>query len=482
MRDFRPVAFILGLLLVTLSLGMCVAAAVDGAAGHADWMVFLASAVVTLFVGVGLTLSYRTQPFNLSLRQAFLVTTLAWIVIPLFGTLPLLFTEMPLTFTDAFFEAMSGVTTTGATVIADLEVLPPGILIWRAMLQWLGGIGIILISIALLPILRVGGMQLFRMESSDRSEKALPRIPQIAAGIGLIYIGLSALCALGYWLAGMSGFDAISHAMTTVSTAGFSTRNASLGHFNNAWVDAVAVTGMLMGALPFILYLRALQGDARGFLSDSQVRVFLLTVAVLVGVVASWLWLNQGMSSVTAFRYASVHVVSIMTGTGYATAAFDTWGTLMMPLFLFIMVIGGCAGSSSCGIKIFRFQVLTASASTQIRRLMHPHGVFVPHYNGRPVGDEVILSILGFFFLFGTTISILAVGLSLLGLDFVTALSSAVTAVANVGPGLGPVVGPAYTFAALPDAAKWLMSVGMLLGRLELFTVLVLFLPTFWRD
>ncbi len=481
MNDFRPVFLVIGVLLSMLAAGMGVPAVVDKFSGNPDWHVFAVSAGVTMFIGVAMTLTCRTGQVRFTVRQAFVLTTMAWIVITMFAALPFTFSNLDLSYTDAFFEAMSGITTTGSTIMVGLDEAPPGILLWRAILQWLGGIGIIVMAIAVMPMLRVGGMQLFRMESSDQSDKALPRVANIASATAAIYTALTAIWAVAYWLSGMTGFEAIAHAMTTLATGGFSTSDGSIGHFDNATIDAVATAGMIVGSLPFVLYLQSLRGNATVLFRDSQVRVFITLAATIVLSVAAFLWLQNGLAPLQALRYASFNAISIMTGTGYATAAFDTWGAFAMPIFLVIMFIGGCAGSTTCGIKIFRFQVLYAAARTQLHHLLQPHGVFVPYYNRRPIPEEVIVSVLAFFFLFGMSLSLLAVALGMLGLDFVTAVSAAATAISNVGPALGPIVGPAGTFASLPDAAKWLLSAGMLLGRLELLTVLVLFNRTFWR-
>ena len=480
--DFRPIFLVIGILLATLALIMLVPTAVDGFSGNPDWEVFAISSGVTLFVGVAMALTSRAGAMKLTLRQAFAMTTLSWLTLTFFASLPFAYSELNLSFTDAFFEAMSGITTTGSTVITGLDKAPTGILLWRALLQWLGGIGIVVMAIAVLPMLKVGGMQLFRMESSDQSEKALPRAAQVATAIGVIYLLLSGLCAGAYWLAGMTGFEAIAHAMTTIATGGFSTSDASVAHFNSAAIDMIAVGGMIIGSLPFILYLKTLQGDWRALFSDSQVQSFISLVALLIVFMAGWLWLENGLGPVLALRYATFNIVSIITGTGYATSDFSLWGSFALPVFFFIMFIGGCAGSTTCGIKIFRFQVLYAAARTQIHHLLQPHGVFIPQFNRRPISDEVIVSVLSFFFIWFLSFALLALGLGLLGLDFLTAVSSAATAISNGGPALGPIVGPLGTFQELPDAAKWLLAGGMLLGRLELFTVIVLFSRSFWRD
>ncbi len=481
MLDFRPILFILGLLLTTLAIAMSLPALVDVTTGHADWQVFLASAGLTLFIGVSLILTMRGGDMAIGIREAFILTLASWLGVTLFASLPFAFAGLNLSFADAFFEAMSGITTTGATVIIGLDNAPPGILLWRALLQWLGGIGIIVTAVAVLPMLKVGGMQLFRMESSDTTEKVLPRAAQISTAIGAIYFVLTSLCALAYWAAGMPGFDAIAHAMTTIATGGFSTSDSSLGAFGDPKVEWVAVTFMIVGSLPFVLYLQVVRGRPMSLFRDSQVRWFLAIVLVLVVIVVLILSTTLNLSFGRSLRLAAFNTVSILTGTGYSTAAFDNWGPLALTIFFLIMFVGGCAGSTTCGIKVFRFQILYETAAAQIRRLVQPHGVFIPYYNRNPITDEVTMSVMSFFFFYVLVFIILALGLSALGLDFLTALSGAATAISNVGPGLGPEIGPSGTFTALPDAAKWLLSAGMLLGRLELFTILVLLAPAFWK-
>jgi len=479
--DFRPAIFIVGLLLATLAVVMCLPAVADFAYGHPDWQVFAAAAGTTFFVGVTMALTSKVRGLKLTIRHAFMITTASWATMTLFASLPFVFSELDMNFTDAMFEAMSGITTTGSTVIVGLDHAPPGILLWRSLLQWLGGIGIIVMGIAVLPLLQVGGMQLFRMESSDQSDKAMPRAAQIASAIGVIYFLLTILWAGFYWLAGMGGFDSIVHAMTTIATGGFSSHDASIAHFESAAIDYIAAAGMLVGALPFILYLRTLQGDLLAVVNDSQVQWFIVFVAGVIAVTTGWLVLEIGEQPTEALRLAAFNIISIITGTGYATDDYGLWGAFSPVIFFFIMFIGGCAGSTTCGIKVFRFQVLYAAARTQIHHLLQPHGVFIPYFNKRPISEEIIISVLSFFFMWFFTFALLTLALSLLGLDFITAFSSAATSIANVGPALGPIAGPAGNFSTFPDAAKWLMSLGMLLGRLELFTVIVLLSRSFWR-
>ena len=477
----RPIFLVIGLLLVPLGLGMMVPVAVDLSLEHPDWQVFIISSALTLFVGVGLFLSNRGANEQLNIKQAFLLITLVWALLPVFAALPFVFSELELSFTDAYFEAMSGLTTTGSTVISGLDSAPPGILIWRAILQWLGGIGIVLMAIAVMPMLKVGGMQLFRMQSSDASEKILPRVTQISGAIAGLYITLSLICFMALVFAGMPSFDAAAHAMTTIATGGFSTSDASLGKFDSALIQYIVVLFMIVGSLPFVLYLQILRGRPMKLWQDNQVQFFLSLVVLLVAIMALWLVATQGFSFAEALRLSSFNTVSILTGTGYSTAAYDTWGSLAIIFFLIIMFIGGCAGSTTCGIKIFRFQVLFSAVLTQMKRLTQPHAVFQPQFNKRPIPHSVIDSVLGFLFLFAMSYVVLCIALALTGLDFVTVLSGAATSISNVGPGLGEIIGPSGTFAPLPVTAKWLLAFAMLLGRLELLTVFVLFTPSFWR-
>ena len=482
MGDIRPILRVIGMLLATLALAMCLPAIVDASVGNPDWEVFSVSAGFTFFIGVTLALSNRARAERLSLRQAFVLTTASWLVIAIFAALPFAFSDLGLSYTDAFFEAMSGITTTGSTVISGLDFAPPGILLWRALLQWLGGIGIIVVAVAVLPILRIGGMQIFRTESSDTSEKVLPRAAQIATAIGALYVILTVINAALYWAAGMKPFDAVCHAMTTIATGGFSTSDSSVGYFDEPLVEWVAIAFMLLGGMPFVLYLQAVRGKPGLLFRDSQVHWFIAIVVIAALALAGWQWLVNAYAPWPAVRLATFNVVSIITGTGYATSDFSQWGGFALAAFFLLMFIGGCAGSTSCGIKVFRFQVLYETARIQMLRLLQPHGVFIPYYNRQPIQDAVVISVMGFFFLFVISFAVLALGLGLFGLDFLTSVSGAATAIANVGPGLGDIIGPAGTFAPLPDPAKWLLSAAMLLGRLELFTVLVLFLPAFWRD
>ncbi len=478
--DLRPVFYVIGIFLSIMSISMVLPMLADMYTGDENWHVFFICIIVTAFFGGSLVLSNAGQKFSLSVRQAFLLTVLSWLSMAAFAALPFRFSELNMSYTDAFFEAMSGITTTGSTVIVGLDDAPRGILLWRAILQWLGGIGIIVMALSVLPFLKVGGMQLFRTESSE-NEKALPRAAQLASSIGLIYLGLTILCAVAYMFTGLGTFDALAHAMTTIATGGFSTFDTSFANHDRAWTELVAIVFMILGSLPFVLYLKAVRGNLKPFLRDSQIRWFLCIVASAIFITVSYLVLREHITFLEALRRASFNVVSIITGTGYSNGDYNLWGGFAVSIFFFLMVVGGCAGSTTCGIKIFRFQVLYEISSVQVKKLLHPHGVFIPHYNGKPIPKDVPISVMSFFFLYALCFSVLAISLSYVGLDFLTAMSGAVTSISNVGPGLGDIIGPSGTFQPLPDSAKWILSAGMLLGRLELFTVLVLLSPHFWR-
>jgi trk system potassium uptake protein TrkH len=480
--DLRPVLFICGVILTILAALMCIPATVDLATENPGWRGFLRSAAVTVFVGVALMLVTRAEKIRLNLRQAFAFTTLSWLMVAAFAALPFVFAGRGMSVTDAFFESMSGITTTGATVITALDKAAPGLLLWRAMLQWLGGIGIIVFALAFLPMLKVGGMQLFRTEAFDTPEKVLPRAAQLAGGIGAIYVGFTIVIVAALWIAGMSGFDALCHAMTSISTGGFSNRDASIGAYAEPMIRWILVAAMVAGCLPFVFYIDAVRGKLRPLVKDSQVRTFLAVLGLAVLAVFAWLWAVRDEPGVAALQKAAFNVTSVMTGTGYASDNYDLWGGFPVVIMFALMFVGGCAGSTTCSVKIFRYQVAYAVGKTQIRRLMQPHGVFIPYYNRRPISDEVAASVMGFFLFFVLTFGAVALALGATGLDTITSLSAAASAVANVGPGFGPTIGPAGNFTSLDDTAKWIMSAGMLIGRLEVFTVFILLAPSFWRS
>ena len=482
MFDLRPVGYVIGLLLAVLGVAMVLPMLVDLAEGREHWPVFLQSALFTTLSGglIAVACSNGVKE-GLSIQQTFILTTGVWVALPVFGALPFVLGATEARYVDAFFEAMSGLTTTGSTVFTGLETLPKGLLLWRGILQWLGGIGIIVVAMVFLPELRVGGMQIFKSESFDTMGKILPRATQIASQISSIYLGLTMACALCYLGLGLNPFDATVHALTTVSTGGFANYDASFATFSGT-PEYVASLFMILAALPFVRYVQMLNGHAEPLWHDSQVRVFVGTLLVLVA--SMWVALTQVFphGAERSFREALFNVTSVMTGTGYSSADYMTWGPFMVSMFFFIGLIGGCAGSTTCSIKIFRYQLLFASIKMQLRKIRSPNGVFVVRYERRSVDDEVLSSVMSFFMFFVLTMGLLAVALSLTGLDFITSLSGAATALSNVGPGLGDEIGPSGNFSGLNDTAKWLLSLGMLLGRLELLAVYAMLTVSFWRE
>ncbi|MEM7216118.1 MAG: TrkH family potassium uptake protein [Pseudomonadota bacterium] len=480
MNTLRPIFLIIGLLIATLGAAMFIPALVDLVADNRDWEVFAFTGTLTLLVGLGLYSGARGTTNSLSTRQAFVMTTVAWLALTVFGALPYFFSGVVPSFTDAFFESMSGLTTTGSTVITGLDFAPPGILLWRGIQQWLGGLGIIVMAIAVFPMLQIGGMQLFKVEAFDTAEKIMPRATQISGSISLVFILITALCMVAYLLAGMELMDAVVHAMTTVATGGFSTRDQSIAFFDSNAIELVGIFFMVLGSIPFILYVQALQGRPQKIWENSQVQVFVVLLAGLVAI--AWA-LHPGVEGEPYARIiqSTFNVTSIMTGTGYASADYGLWAPGSNAFFFAIMFIGGCAGSTSCGIKVFRFQVLFEVIKQQINRIFFPNGIFVMRFNNTRIENSVAGAVMNFFVIYFLLFGLFAIALNLTGLDFLTSMSAAGTAISNVGPGLGETIGPSGNFQSLNDTAKWILSAAMLVGRLELFTVLVLFMPRFWR-
>ena len=479
MTNYKTVFFTLGILQIILGIFMLVPIIVQFIYDEIDSSFFGAS-IVTIIFGTLFFLSNLDHEKKLNLQQAFLLTALSWLSIAIFGSLPFVFSDLEFSITDAFFESMSGITTTGSTIISNLESMPKAILLWRAILQWLGGIGIIIMAITLMPIMNVGGMQLFKISNNDSSEKILPKSKEIALRLIYIYFGLTVLCATTYIIFGMNIFDGMTHSMTTIATGGFSNYNQSIGFFNSLAIETAAMIFIILGSLPFIIYIKFINGNRSIFTSDSQIRTFFKIIFLSIIILSIYLAFNNSNSF--NIRTISFNVVSILTGTGYVNAQFDNWGSFPLVLFLALMFIGGCAGSTTCGIKIFRFQILYSFVINQLKKIIYPKGIFVLKYDKNPIDNKFISSIISFIYMYLVIFFLLSALLSLSGLDFVTAISGAATSISNVGPGLGSVIGPNGNFSTLPDISKWILTLGMILGRLELFAILVLFLPSFWRN
>jgi len=479
--SFSSVGVLLGPILLGLALLMLAPCALAWYLGSPDLHAFLISDAVTIATALILILARRGKSPTLRAREMFLLTNLAWITVCTFGALPFILSHTVGNFTDAIFESVSGITTTGASVLVGLDALPKDILLWRSMMQWIGGLGIIALGAAVLPFLRIGGMRLFQTESSILSEKTLPNTRRVLARLLLVYSGISLACTICFVIAGMTVFDAINHAMTTVSTGGFSTHDKSIAFFQSAAVESVAIVFMLLAAAPFLLYLAMLSRRTRDKFSEGQVGSMIGAYFFVIVLLTAWLDVTDQADLVEAFRDAAFNVISIGTTTGFVSTDYTSWGNFAVIVFFFLTFVGGCSGSTSGGIKIFRFKIAFVMLQETIQRLLHPSATFSRSLHGRQLSDDIVASVMAFSLAFAGTVAVVAILLAASGNDFVTSFSAAVTAVANVGPGIGDTIGPAYNFASLSETSKWILCLAMLLGRLEIFTLLVLLTPAFWR-
>jgi trk system potassium uptake protein TrkH len=426
--------------------------------------------------------TYR-QSRDLKPRFMFMLTVSSWFFIAVFSSLPFYLSDNNISAADAFFEGTSGITTTGATVFSDLDTMDRDLLLWRSILQWIGGIGIIGMFVAVLPFLRVGGMRLFATESSEWTDKALPRMKTLSRGLLGVYLLFSTVAVLTYWVSGMTLFDAFNHGLTSISTGGFSTSDLSMGKFNDL-ILLESTFFMILGSVPFFLFVRELHGQLGVLFRDQQVRLFLTLLLIVPVLLTLYRWAVSAVPFNPVSNYISTlfNVTSVVTTTGYASEDYSAWGPLAFVVFFFLMFVGGCSGSTSGGIKIFRFQLSVIVLRENLMRLLHPRAVLTRNYNGRAVSDEIITSMIAYTFIFLLCLMILTMSLAAMQLDFTTSLSGALTALTNVGPGLGDIIGPAGNFGPLPDAAKWLLGIGMLMGRLEILSVVVVLSPAFWRS
>ena len=479
MSNYKTVFFTLGILQIILGISMVFPIIIQIIFDELDSS-FIGASLITIIFGTLFFLSNLDHDKKLSLQNAFLLTALSWLSIAVFSSLPFIFSNLNLSITDSFFESMSGITTTGSTIITDLNSSPKAILLWRALLQWLGGIGIIVMAITLMPIMNVGGMQLFKVSSSDASEKILPKTKEITLRLILIYLILTFLCSFFYNICGMKFFDSLTHSMTTIATGGFSNYNESIGYFNSIKIEIISMIFIILGSIPFIAYIKFLSGKKNIFYTDTQIKSFIKIIFYSIVILFFYLTIFNKSFSDVSLRSISFNVISILTGTGYVTQNFDDWGSFPLIFFLILMFIGGCAGSTTCGIKIFRVQILYLFLKNQLKKIIYPRGIFIIKYDNNNVNEKFMASIIAFIYLYIIIFFIITAMLTLSGLDFTTSISGAATSISNVGPGLGELIGPNGNFSQLPDFSKWVLSFGMILGRLELFAILVLFLPSFW--
>ncbi len=481
--NFQPILYVIGFLLLALGALMIPPAVLDWVTDDPAWVLFAESSAITLLFGALLVVANRPEgEIELSLRETFILTMGSWLSLALFSCLPFIFSTVTKSYADSLFEAISALTTTGATVIVGLDYAPKGLLLWRALLEWVGGIGIIVMAITVLPLLRIGGMQLFRSEFSDRSEKVLPRVSQITKAIFWTYTGLTSICAVLLFWAGMDTFDAICHSFTAVSTGGLSNYDRNIAHFDSSLIEAILMVFMVLGATPLMLQVRFLFGDYKAPWRDGQFRMYLvLFVLFIPTVLALYRWGTSAQPFLHTIRETFFNYISIMTTTGYVSANYDHWETYIIILFLGVMFIGGCTGSTAGGFKIFRLKIVYALTKVQMYKQYKTHVVRIPTYDGQEIALPIILSVVTFLTLFFISFGLLALGVSATGIDFMTSVSATAACLTNTGPGFGNMVGPMDTYATIPDTAKWMLMFAMFLGRLELITVLVLFRPSFWR-
>ncbi|MEX1993723.1 MAG: TrkH family potassium uptake protein [Steroidobacteraceae bacterium] len=474
---------ILGLMLLLFSLTMLPPIGVSLAYADGHWYPFLAAFAVVALLGFALWFPVRRLHGDLRLRDGFLVIAVFWIFLGFAGATPLLISDVPrLSFTDAVFEAVSGFTTTGATVIVGLDELPKSILYYRQQIQWLGGMSIIVLAVALMPVLGIGGMSLYKADTPGpmKDQKMTPRITQTAKALWAVYVMLTALCAGGYYLAGMDAFDAIGHAFSTLSTGGFSPYDASLGHFDSAAIDVIATVFMFMGGVSFALHFSALRRrNPRLYFQDPEFMAYFRLIVVIILAASVYLWLEGEFESLaTSLRHTGFHVVSIHTGTGYTTTGFAHWPGALPALLMMLTFIGGCAGSTTGGMKVIRWLLVFRQGVAELKRLVHPSAEIPVKLADRAVPQRVIIGVAGFFAMYFIVFGVLMLALMMLGLDQVTAWSAIAASMNNVGPGLGDIT---VTFQSVPAAAKWICALAMVAGRVEVFTLLLLLTPAFWQ-
>ena len=482
MFNFKPIALVSGTVICAVGFFLFIPLITELIYKTETWQSYAVPILLYLIVGGSLVITNKNVDLNISLKEAFIITVISWILLTFLCAVPFVYTQIDLSFTDALFESMSGVTTTGSTVLINLDTYPRGILLWRSFLQWIGGIGIVIIALFILPFLRVGGMQLFHLEGDDPYDKFLPKISSVIKKISIIYISLTFILILFYYVFGMTIFDAITHSFTTISTGGFSNYDQSFAFFNDK-VLFISIIFMIIGSLPFLVIARTTFRNLFIIIKDHQVRLFLIILIIATTIIYILAKdFIEGSGFISKIISISFNTISIISGTGYVSENFENWGNYASVLFLILMFIGGCAGSTTGGIKVFRFQILFKYINLHLRRMLKPHSVVVSHFNDKKVPDSTYESVMIFFFLYILTFSISALLLSFSGLDFLTCISGAASAISNVGPGLGNTIGPDGYYGELDVYSKIVLISTMFLGRLEMLTIFVLLIPSFWKD
>ena len=482
MLNLKPIALVGGTVVCAVGFLLFIPLITEIFYQSESWQSYAVPILIYLIVGGSLVITNRNVELKISIKEAFIITVLSWILLAFLSAVPFIYTKVNLSVVDAIFESMSGITTTGSTVINNLDYLPKGILIWRAMLQWLGGIGIVVIALFILPFLRVGGMQLFHLEGDDPYDKFLPKISSVIKKIVILYLFLTLILTILYFSYGMNFFDSLAHSFTTISTGGFSTHDQSFAYFQNNSILLIAIIFMIIGSLPFLVIAQTSLNNIFATIKDHQVRIFLLILFVSIFIIYFFAEIYIDGDVFQKIITISFNTISIISGTGYVSENFERWGNYASVLFLILMFIGGCAGSTTGGLKVFRFQILFKYLGLHFKKMLQPHVVIAGYFNNKSIPESTYESVMSFFFLYIFTFASSALLLSFSGLDFLTCISAAASAISNVGPGLGDIIGPEGNFSTLSDYSKIILTTTMFLGRLEMLTILILFLPSFWKS
>ena len=482
MFNLRPIALVIGTVMCAVGFLLFIPLITEVIYKTESWQSYAVPILINLIIGGSLVIINKNVELKISIKDAFIITVLSWFLLAILCAVPFIYTKTDLNIVDSIFESMSGITTTGATILENIDSLPKGILIWRALLQWFGGIGIVVIALFILPFLRVGGMQLFHLEGDDPYDKFLPKISSVVSKIVSIYIFLTLVLFALYYSNGMTFFDAMAHSFTTISTGGFSTHNNSFAYFENQNLLLIGIIFMIIGSLPFLVIAQTSINNFSNIIKDNQIRIFLIILILSISII--YFFANKFIEGDVLKKTISVafNTISIISGTGYVSENFENWGNYASVLFLILMFIGGCAGSTTGGLKIFRIQILFKYISLHLKRMVQPHAVIASRFNGKIVTDSTYESVMSFFFLYIITFATSALLLSFSGLDFLTCISAAASAISNVGPGLGDVIGPEGNYSSLDGYSKVVLLFTMFLGRLEMLTILILFMPSFWKD
>ena len=482
MLNFKPIALVGGTVICSVGFLLFIPMIAEIIYQSESWQSYAVPILLYLIVGGSLVITNRNIELKISTKEAFIITVLSWILLSFLCAVPFIYTETNLNVAEALFESMSGITTTGATTLNNLDELPKGILLWRALLQWLGGIGIVVIALVILPFLRIGGMQLFHLEGDDPYDKFLPKISSVVTKIIIVYSVLTALLILLYYICGMTLFDSLAHSFTTISTGGFSTHNDSFAYFQNTSVLNVTIIFMILGSFPFLILAQMSITNASSLFKDNQIRLFFTILVFAISLIYYFARPYVDGSTFYQLSTISFNTISIISGTGYVSANFEQWGNYASVLFLLLMFIGGCAGSTTGGLKIFRFQILFKYIHLHLKRMLQPHIIITAKFNGKKVTESTYESVVIFFFVYILTFAASALLLSFSGLDFLTCISAAASSISNVGPGLGEIIGPEGNYSTLTNYSKIILTLTMFLGRLEMLTIFVLLLPSFWKN